>query len=123
MKRFFALLTILVILNFPFSCNPCGDSGILQKFEIASIGSEIGSCTGGLFSTIASSNHQNSAIRVKVNEIRHVNLSQLLYRLNFMSVTYACSPVEPEVQLLSQISITSTISVFLEGLNINQMIT
>lgn len=43
-------------------------------------------------------------------------MSQLLYRLNFMSVTYACSPVEPEVQLLSQISITSTISVFFGGI-------
>ena len=115
MKRFLVLVIILAIFNFPFSCNPCGSGGVPQKIELVSIGSENGSYADGMFSLVESNEYQSAAIRVKVDETKSVNLSQLNGQFTLLSASYACSPIEPQVQLLTQIGITSNKPVFSEG--------
>ncbi len=115
MKRITSLVALIIITNFPVSCSlGCGPFDTRPNI-IISISSNIGSVVEGEYSETISTNFNAAAIRAVVNETQRVGWNNNSYT-GMLNLAYACSPPSPNIQTLSSIQITSTESVFADGI-------
>ena len=115
MKRIISLLALIAITNLPISCGlGCGPFDT-RPYKIVSLSSQIGSVIEEVFVESFSSNYDTAAIRVVVDEAQQVGWNNNSYS-GLLNSAYACSPPDPNVQILTLIEITSNKSVFVDGI-------
>jgi len=115
MKRIVSLLALIILTNLPISCGlGCGpfDS---RPSVIVSISSEIGSMFDGIYSESISTNFNTAAIKAVVEETYKVGKNDR-FHFNFVSIAYACSPPDPNVQHINSISLISNKNIIFNGI-------
>ncbi len=114
-----------MILNLPFACNPCGPFDN-RPYKIVSMSSFVGSVIENSFIEELSVDFEIAAIRIMIDETERIGFNNPV-NLWITNSAYACSPPEPNVQMLDQIKITSLENIisggveFKSGENLNSL--
>ncbi|MCF6360302.1 MAG: hypothetical protein L3J29_06005 [Cyclobacteriaceae bacterium] len=130
MKRAVSFFGLLIVLNFPISCDVgCGDFKKEKPSIIVNFSSEIGSYYDNYFRKEESTDFMVAAIRLNIDSVEYINvLASIINPFMSTAVAFHCEPAPPNpTQALSEISITSDQNIshngteFKSGDNLNEL--